>query len=228
MNVTWITVRYLIQPCLQDEVMADLLCPIAPTMPPHNYQAALDRMRDGVYFLDTGGHVLFANRQTQAIEAAARLIYRHNGLLVAVRRADDRLLQSTLASALQAGPSGSTQMLRLHGRGGQLAGVATLCPAAAAATTAGDATGPIVAMMVFVKALNMPRPSASQELQQALGLTGAERKLAALLMRGLSLEHAAARLGVSKNTVRSQLRGLFDRTGARRQAELVSLLFQLA
>jgi DNA-binding CsgD family transcriptional regulator len=194
-------------------------------MPQHGYQVALDRLRDGVYFLDAGGRILFANQQTQAIETAARLIHRDNGLLVAVRHTDDKMLQSALSSALKAGPSGDTQMLRLHGRGNQLAGLVTLC--AVAATTAVPSSGPVVAVMVFVKALNMPRPSASQELQQALGLTGAECKLAGLLMQGLSLEHAAARLGVSKNTVRSQLRSLFDRTGARRQAELVSLLFQL-
>jgi DNA-binding NarL/FixJ family response regulator len=56
------------------------------------------------------------------------------------------------------------------------------------------------------------------------GLTAAETRLASMLMEGLALEQIATRLGVSRNTLRSQLRQIFRKTGTRRQAELVSRL----
>lgn len=56
------------------------------------------------------------------------------------------------------------------------------------------------------------------------GLTGAEARLASLLADGSNLEEAAKTLSVSIQTVRSQLKSVFAKTGVTRQAELVSLL----
>jgi DNA-binding NarL/FixJ family response regulator len=57
------------------------------------------------------------------------------------------------------------------------------------------------------------------------GFTEAECRIANRLAGGKRLDQIAAEFKVSRNTVRSQLRSIFDKTGARRQAELVSLLF---
>ncbi|VVN09572.1 hypothetical protein PS647_03771 [Pseudomonas fluorescens] len=58
-------------------------------------------------------------------------------------------------------------------------------------------------------------------------LTPAEQRLAELLAQQLNPETCAERLGVSINTVRSQLRALLRKTGTGRQAELVSLIGRL-
>lgn len=58
--------------------------------------------------------------------------------------------------------------------------------------------------------------------------TPAECRLAELIVRGLSPEECARRLGISINTVRSQLRALFAKSGTQKQAELVGLLARLA
>ncbi|MBM7059654.1 helix-turn-helix transcriptional regulator [Pseudomonas sp. UL073] len=71
---------------------------------------------------------------------------------------------------------------------------------------------------------NQPRGALLAELFQ---LTAAERRLAELLAQGLAPETCAARLNVSINTVRSQLRALFRKTGTERQTELVSLFLRL-
>ena len=63
-----------------------------------------------------------------------------------------------------------------------------------------------------------------QVFQQAFQLTRAEARLAAHLLSGASLTEAADKLGVAHNTVRSQLRAIFEKTRARRQADLVRLL----
>lgn len=54
------------------------------------------------------------------------------------------------------------------------------------------------------------------------GLTRAETGLLAELVAGRSLREAGERLGRARTTVRNQLQSIFDKTGARRQAELVA------
>jgi len=64
----------------------------------------------------------------------------------------------------------------------------------------------------------------TETLSALYGFTNAEAKLASLLADGLSLENAANTLGVSIQTVRSQLKAVFAKTQVSRQAELVALL----
>lgn len=64
-------------------------------------------------------------------------------------------------------------------------------------------------------------------VRESFGLTPAETRLAARLKDGLSLKEAADDLAVSLNTVRNQLRAVFDKMGLNRQSELVRALTQL-
>lgn len=64
-------------------------------------------------------------------------------------------------------------------------------------------------------------------LADLFSCTPAEVRLAELIAHGLRPEDCAARLGVSINTVRSQLRALFSKTGTQRQAELSVVLARL-
>ena len=62
-----------------------------------------------------------------------------------------------------------------------------------------------------------------QLMRRLFGLTPAEAALAQRLVEG-SLDDAAARLGIRKNTARAQLSVIFNKTGVTRQSSLVSLL----
>jgi DNA-binding CsgD family transcriptional regulator len=63
------------------------------------------------------------------------------------------------------------------------------------------------------------------ELVQSLfDLTPAEARVARSLASGDTVEEVALKSGVSHNTVRTQLRGVMDKTGCGRQAEVVALL----
>lgn len=64
-------------------------------------------------------------------------------------------------------------------------------------------------------------------LRESFGLTPAETRLAAKLKDGLTLRETADALGVSVNTVRNQLRAVFDKMGLNRQSDLVRALTQL-
>ncbi|WP_090514791.1 helix-turn-helix transcriptional regulator [Pseudomonas marincola] len=60
--------------------------------------------------------------------------------------------------------------------------------------------------------------------RQLFGFTPSETSLALELANGLSLEDAAASLGIRRNTARAHLRAIFSKTGVRRQTELVRLI----
>lgn len=64
-------------------------------------------------------------------------------------------------------------------------------------------------------------------LRESFGLTPAETRLAARLKDGLTLKEAASALNVSFNTVRNQLRAVFEKVGLSRQSELIRTLTQL-
>jgi DNA-binding CsgD family transcriptional regulator len=63
-----------------------------------------------------------------------------------------------------------------------------------------------------------------EDAAKVFGLSPAQLKLSVLLASGRDLAHAAKELGVSVNTVRTQARRMFEKTGAHNQAALVSLL----
>ena len=64
----------------------------------------------------------------------------------------------------------------------------------------------------------------SEILREFYRFTQAETRLAALLADGHSLNEAAELHSVTQETVRSQLKAIFQKTGTKRQAELVRML----
>jgi DNA-binding CsgD family transcriptional regulator len=81
-------------------------------------------------------------------------------------------------------------------------------------------------VLLLTDLTSAPRPDASL-LSIAFGLTAAEAKLAARLSSGHGLDGAAASLGVSHETARSQLKAVFAKTRTSRQAELAALVTRL-
>ncbi|MBY0398607.1 MAG: helix-turn-helix transcriptional regulator, partial [Thermoleophilia bacterium] len=61
-------------------------------------------------------------------------------------------------------------------------------------------------------------------LQDQFGFTPAEAALAVDILAGNDLAASATRRRITRNTARVHLRHLFEKTGTRRQAELVRLL----
>jgi len=64
-------------------------------------------------------------------------------------------------------------------------------------------------------------------LGQHFSLTGAEGRLASLLVAGYTLASAARVAGVASSTVRTQLKSIFRKVGVRRQADLIRSLVKI-
>ncbi|UTP40210.1 LuxR C-terminal-related transcriptional regulator [Phenylobacterium sp. LH3H17] len=65
-------------------------------------------------------------------------------------------------------------------------------------------------------------------MRESFGLTAAEVRLAVKLRDGRTLKEAADELEVSVNTVRNQLRAIFDKMGLNRQSDLIRALTELS
>jgi DNA-binding CsgD family transcriptional regulator len=61
-------------------------------------------------------------------------------------------------------------------------------------------------------------------VQRLFGFTHMEAGLALAIADGLTLEEAAERLGIKKNTARTYLRFIFCKTGVSRQSQLIRRL----
>ncbi|AOY98787.1 LuxR family transcriptional regulator [Cupriavidus sp. USMAHM13] len=83
------------------------------------------------------------------------------------------------------------------------------------------------AALVMVHEVKEVPPLLGSLLRDLYGLTPAEIRLATALAGGAGLPEACARLGIHRETSRSQLKSIFQKTGTGTQARLAHLLTQL-
>ena len=191
-------------------------------------QSILDSLTLGVVLLSPKGHVVTSN------PAAKRLLAGNGGLLAGrfglrAERADEsarlqQLIARATATSAGAGlePAGFLTISRRNGSPLQL----MVSP-----VRGFDAyqTHPVRAI-VFVSdpAPRVRRVRPTHDILMALfRLTPAECRLAMLLADGHSPTAIAQMVGVSRNTLKSQLSSIYRKTGTSRQAQLVRLLLQL-
>jgi len=185
--------------------------------------AALDALTTAVVLIDQEARVLVANRAAEDLFAGADGLAVRKGVLVGVLERETTRLHAFLADLFA--PLGRAPGAHLHrlarrsGRPSYACFAHPLPPGTDLCGVPGSA-----AAIVFIRdpaAKCVLEPGVLQRLHD---LSYAEAVLACLLAQGSTLDAAAAIRGISYETVRCQLKSLFDKTGCRRQAELVALL----
>src|SRR5206468_9111611 len=78
-------------------------------------------------------------------------------------------------------------------------------------------------LMLTARAANEMLPNADL-LRLLFDLTPAEARISRLLAKGMTIAEISRATRTSEMTVRTQLRSVFSKTGARRQVDLVRLL----
>lgn len=189
-------------------------------------KAVLACLEIGVLTVDRFLRVFFAN------PAAHRMIERGDGL----RLNDDRLYARTVneTKLLTAALSNLPVRLSDEYRSAKSSQVVTVSRGDEGAMyrvvvvplyTDKRHAAPAAEAALFIDIVHEPdADEEAQFLQREFLLTRAEARLAVHLTSGASLTQAADLLGVTHNTVRSQLRAIFEKTQARRQADLVRVL----
>ncbi len=87
---------------------------------------------------------------------------------------------------------------------------------------------PVAGALVITGSFGLNGGQDFTEIAEALGASRAEARLAAGLMRGLTLYQFADANNLSRHTVRNQIRALFAKTGTSSQMQLVQKLHSLA
>mgnify|MGYP001617251905 CR=1 FL=1 len=181
----------------------------------------LDELMVPVLVLDGNGGLLHANTGCAALLATNDELQLHDNRLVRVGAWSGHALAQFLA---EAGRSLAAERLLWPPREAQQAHAAA---ARARLVPLGEdhacrAVWPQARMLLLLEGRGpAPRPDAFDEAARRHGLTPAERGVLAQLVRGSSPQQIAQAHARSVHTVRAQLRQIFDKTGARRQSELV-------
>lgn len=80
------------------------------------------------------------------------------------------------------------------------------------------------AAVLVLTPVTLPQAPPVELVRSLFDLTPAEARVARELAAGETVEEIASKGGVSLTTIRAQLRGVLEKTGCRRQAEIVALL----
>lgn len=183
-----------------------------------NAESALDRTPNATLVLGRGLELQFANAIGERFIAEHAMI-REGRLRLVDSQAHQAL--AALASGLDEQPSIGF-VLEPEGKV-PYRGLAMRIDAPVAESL----TGPIEGGSVLVVAGSHSAGIRTELLERYVewfGFTPAEARLAAMLAQGRSLEEFAANRAVTVNAGRFLLKGIFAKTGASRQAELVALL----
>jgi len=183
----------------------------------------LDRLDRAMVLLTANGRVVHVNAMADRLFESGRLQLRGNRL-ESDDPAEAAALRGLIAAVLDPA-SGAGPVRLLSGTAGPPL-IASGCrlperrPAGVAA--------PQAVAALFLSPIGASPDDLGQVLPGLFGLSRAEARLAVALHDGFSLSEIAGQLQLSRETLRSQLRSVFDKTGTRRQGTLIRLLTDLA
>jgi DNA-binding CsgD family transcriptional regulator len=191
--------------------------------PAWRFGEAMNLFGRGVIALDSIGFVLDANATARAFfDDEVQVSERRLRLRDSRASADFAILTARLRAAPERAELHVTPIVARRTAKPPL--LLRLFPVGGAATrTFLDARA--LVLLSELRAKPAPDPSV---LARAFGLSRAEARLAALVANGLAPAAAAQRLGISRETARSQLRAVFAKTATHRQSELAALLASLS
>ncbi len=185
----------------------------------------VDSLTSAICLLGEGGRVLRLNAAAERLLSVERALRVRAGRLTAADPAIAARLEGLIREVTATGAG------RGLGAGGGLS-----VPRGDGRASLAVWTTPLARSISFgeagaVAAVFVTDPGARAEphfvtVARLFGLTPAEARLAWLLSGGASVESITARLGIRPATARNHIRSALQKTGCRRQAELVRLLIR--
>jgi len=179
----------------------------------------------GLALVGADGGVILTNAVAAGILNAGRGLKVARGRLSAESRADHDLLAARIKDcAEKQGPQESHEAwppLAIEQDGAEHPITVLVRP--------GPPFAPLTAPLIRTAIIVLRDPARRDFVQPAalerlFRLTPAEARLASFLANGVSVEDAATQLGVTRNTVRTQLQAVFAKTRTNRQGDLIRLI----
>jgi DNA-binding CsgD family transcriptional regulator len=186
-------------------------------------EGALERLATAMLVLGPEGQVIHLNAQADRILTAGDGITLRGGKIEAHRVDESQSLRALIAAAavsrddITVQPGGVTAISR---RSGRRAYEVLVAPISGTTVKLGF-SGSLVAVFIREPEAQMTTPV--EWLRRIYRLTAAEARLMQALLAGDSLDEVAAKFTVTRETVRSQLKAIFQKTGATSQADLLRI-----
>ncbi len=187
-------------------------------------EGAFDRLAVGVVLLDVKGAPVMVNREAERLAARKDGFVLKSDRLAADRMNDTKKLRDLIRRVGSGGPAsdwagaGTVRLARPSGLP-DLHVVVLPLPKRCQPNDGGGA-----AAVLFVTDPEKPQSLVDSLFGDLYGLTDAEVRLVTRLLEGGGLTAAAEKLGLSRNTVHSQLASVFLKTDTRSQSELLTRL----
>jgi DNA-binding CsgD family transcriptional regulator len=188
-------------------------------------ESAFHLLESAVVLLDLEGRIVLANHMARSILSLNQGLCLKNSRLIVQSQHEATTLRDLIAKAT------ATAAFRGQGGGGAMpvrrVGKRSLQVLVSPIRSEGSMLPGRAVVAVFLSDPERNPAVPAEMLRTLFGLTPAESRLAISLFEGHSLSEAAELNRVSRETVKSQMRGIFAKTGTRRQADLVRLIFSV-
>jgi DNA-binding CsgD family transcriptional regulator len=182
---------------------------------------AMDWLEYGVLLVDAEARVCFINRRARDLARNQELSL-VGGQLRAASLSQTMILHELIGRyARQNGDGAHAQEVACHRLGRLMLQFAAVSPG----LSLGLGGKRLVAVFV-IDPESFPEPTPPQ-LQLQFGLTPAEAELACEIVKGEGLVTCARRIGISRATASTHLQRIFEKTGTKRQAQLVRVILGL-
>jgi DNA-binding CsgD family transcriptional regulator len=195
----------------------------------HRVEAAaladsLDELASSMFIVDSTGRIIHANRSAHHLIAEANVLRATNGRIGALDPQGNRNLLDTFTAAAggDAAIGKKGIALPLTARTGERYVAHVLPLTSGARRKAGVSYAAVAAMFVRKAALDLPSPP--EALADEFKLTPAEIRVMFAIVEIGGVPEVAPVLGISDQTVKTHLHRIYEKTGTKRQADLVKLL----
>jgi DNA-binding CsgD family transcriptional regulator/PAS domain-containing protein len=189
-----------------------------------SFADTLDGIGAGMFLVSADGHIVHANAAGQAILNAGDMFRTRSGQLVANDAKIDQALRRvfTAAGTDDAAPGTKGICVPLSARDGSRH-VAHVLPLTSGARRRTGATHAATAAL-FVRKAALRTPSPPEAIAKAYKLTPMELRVLLAIVDVGGAPDVAEAIGVAETTVKTHLGRLYEKTGARRQADLVKVV----
>lgn len=184
----------------------------------------LDGLTAGMFLIDAAGRITHANSSGHEFLAEGAALRSAGGRLAPTHGDAAHALNEIYASAGggDAAPGRKGIAVPLAGRDGEPY-IAHVLPLTSGARRHAYASYAAVAA-VFVRKAAIQAPSAPEIIARHFGLTPSELRVLLAIVEIGGVPETAESLGIGEATVKTHLHRLFNKTGAKRQADLVKLV----
>lgn len=183
----------------------------------------LDRFSLGVILIDGTGKPIFLNKSAEDIVSNGQVLTVCRNALRVSTMSETRELHRLIFEATRAEPPQSGAMVLSASELRQPLSL-MVTPVSKRKDSTFQLDNEAVSAVAFIGCEQHAVDRSLDLLNQLYGLSPAEARLAVALANGDSLEAMATRFSVSLNTIRTQLKSCYRKTGANRQNELVKLV----